>query len=75
MNCMVIPCPAVLGLVSTESVACRRVIDAGTGSLQDIRPTDADIVKCRRRYDVFKVRQQFVIGHPVSLLAYAAAFV
>lgn len=38
---------------------CRRVIDAGTGSLQDIRPTDADIVKCRRRYDVFKASQQF----------------
>ena len=43
---------------------CRRVIDAGTGSLQDVRPTDADIVKCRRRYEVFKVRPQ---GHMVAL--------
>ena len=44
---------------------CRRVIDAGTGSLQDVRPTDADIVKCRRRYEVFKVCPG---GHMVALI-------
>lgn len=30
-------------------------MDAGAGSLQELRATDADVVKCRRRYDVFKV--------------------
>ena len=30
--------------------------DAGTGDLLQLRATDADVVKCRHRYDIFKVR-------------------
>ena len=32
-----------------------RVLDAGAGDLWELRPTDVDDTKCRRRYDVFKV--------------------
>ena len=32
-----------------------RVLDAGAGDLWELRPTDIDSAKCRRRYDVFKV--------------------
>ena len=32
-----------------------RVLDAGAGDLWELRPTDIDDAKCRRRYDVFKV--------------------
>ena len=32
-----------------------RVLDAGAGDLWELRPTDVDDAKCRRRYDVFKV--------------------
>ncbi|CAK0784866.1 hypothetical protein CVIRNUC_008071 [Coccomyxa viridis] len=31
-----------------------RVLDAGAGDLWELRPTDVDDAKCRRRYDVFK---------------------
>jgi hypothetical protein len=34
-----------------------RVMDAGTGDLWELRATDVDSAKCRRRYEVFKVRQ------------------
>jgi hypothetical protein len=32
-----------------------RVLDAGAGQLWELRATDVDAAKCRRRYDVFKV--------------------
>ena len=32
------------------------VQDAGTGDLLQLRATDADVVKCRHRYSIFKVR-------------------
>ena len=32
-----------------------RVLDAGAGQLWELRATDVDSAKCRRRYDVFKV--------------------
>ena len=31
-------------------------MDAGAGDLWELRSTDIDIAKCRRRYEVFKVR-------------------
>ncbi|BDA48136.1 probable adenylate kinase at N-terminal half [Coccomyxa sp. Obi] len=31
-----------------------RVLDAGAGQLWELRPTDVDSAKCRRRYEVFK---------------------
>jgi hypothetical protein len=34
-----------------------RVMDAGTGDLWELRATDVSAAKCRRRYEVFKVRQ------------------
>lgn len=34
-----------------------RVLDAGAGQLWELRPTDVDQAKCRRRYEVFKVRR------------------
>ena len=33
-----------------------RVLDAGAGQLWELRPTDVDSAKCRRRYEVFKVQ-------------------
>jgi len=32
------------------------VLDAGAGDLWELRSTDIDIAKCRRRYEVFKAR-------------------
>ncbi|KAK9839848.1 hypothetical protein WJX81_005830 [Elliptochloris bilobata] len=32
----------------------QRVLDAGAGDLWELRSTDIDIAKCRRRYEVFK---------------------
>lgn len=32
------------------------MLDAGAGDLWELRSTDIDIAKCRRRYEVFKVR-------------------
>ncbi len=33
-------------------------MDAGAGDLWELRSTDIDIAKCRRRYEVFKARSK-----------------
>ncbi len=38
-----------------------RVLDAGAGDLWELRPTDVDDAKCRRRYDVFKVSPPIIM--------------
>lgn len=35
----------------------KRVMDAGTGDVWDVRTTDVNEALCRRRYQVFKVRR------------------
>ncbi|EFN59083.1 hypothetical protein CHLNCDRAFT_137842 [Chlorella variabilis] len=37
----------------------KRVMDAGTGDVWDVRTTDVNEALCRRRYQVFKVRGRF----------------
>lgn len=39
-----------------------RVLDAGAGQLWELRPTDVDSAKCRRRYEVFKVCISKLLG-------------
>ena len=42
------------------------VQDAGTGDLLQLRATDADVVKCRHRYSIFRVRSSGLVCRSVS---------
>lgn len=51
----------------------RRVADSGAGELQELRATDADVAKCQRRYEIFKVLLHLAVIEGISNfnLAYA----
>ena len=44
----------------------RRAADAGSDDIWELRATDADAAKCRRRYAIFKVQWHAVgcLSHP-----------
>ena len=44
-----------IGTTAKSSQLYAAVQDAGTGDMLQLRATDADVVKCRHRYDIFKV--------------------